>query len=357
MDRLCRCVVAGVLLLAVLVAPFSLVHAESITEEYLTELASKVKIDNKPGAMLIAVFEPNGSVTFVGTGNHPDGSLPSPDDAYRIGSNTKMFTAALILSLVDEGLVDLDAPAANYLTRLAVPEAVTVRQLLQHTSGLFNYTDLGGFLGIVRADPTHVWTPEEIFALVADAQNGEPGSQHSYSNTNYILLGVIIEEVTGTAYHDVLQERIIDPLRLEHTYLDGFQSGPEPVTAYELAVGGYLPIEWDYTGFATIAWAAGGIVSSSPDLHMFMTELFSGDLISVESLAEMTNTEPDDYGLGLMSNSDVPGVFGHQGGIPGFVTLVAHSNATGRTAFWAVTNEAIDFVPSVMELFAAINEP
>ena len=162
--------------------------------------------------------------------------------------------------------------------------------------------------------------------------------------------------MTGKSYADELSERMFEPLELSNTYLAGYQEGPEPVGAYEKAPGGWAPITYDYAPIARIAWSAGAIVSNAPDLHTFMTALFTGNLISEEALIEMTDTGPEDYGLGLLSNSLTPGIYGHDGGIPGYTSLVAYSVDSGRTAFWAATNEEIDFLPAVFEVLSRLDE-
>jgi D-alanyl-D-alanine carboxypeptidase len=355
-NRRLNRIVAAVIAFAVVLAGPALPALAKIDQAFVTAQVAKVKLGNKAGSLQLVIIEPDGTVLSDSAGQNPGGDKPTPTDNYRVGSITKMFTSTIVLTLVDEGKVDLDAPASQYITRVEVPTDATVRQLLNHTSGIFNYTDLPAFEEMIGSSTVTDWTPEEIIALIDGQPSGDIGD-FSYSNTNYILLGILIEEITGQPYADVLSERIFEPLGLKDTYLAGYQEGTAPVGAYEKAPGGWSEITWDYTPVAQLAWSAGAIVSNAPDLATFATALFGGDLISAASLAEMTDTKPEDYGLGLMSNSSTPGIYGHEGGIPGYTTLLAYSVDTGRTAFWAVTNEDIDFLPAVFSVFTTLGEP
>jgi D-alanyl-D-alanine carboxypeptidase len=190
-----------------------------------------------------------------------------------------------------------------------------------------------------------------------------------YSNTNYIVLGVLIEEVTDRPFAEVLRARIIEPLGMSSTYLAGFEDGPGAFGAYvslseqEPAE----PINFDYTPIATSAWAAGGIVSTAPDLHTLFTALFDGQIVSANSLAEMIGNPRQtglsvmgnypDYGLGIQvwnrfGGRRVEGLVGHDGWIVGYLTLVAYAPETGMTAFWVATPNWIDPSPA----YAAVAE-
>jgi D-alanyl-D-alanine carboxypeptidase len=302
------------------------------------------------------VIEPDGAVMFAGAGLHPDGTAPAASDAYRIGSITKTFVATLVLMLVDEGSVDLDADAAQYISRVEVPAGVTVRNLLNHTSGIPNYTDVEGIDRLLLDDPQRFWTPEEIVAVAAGMPFAAPGGAFAYSNTNYILLGILIEEVTGQPFHEVLRERIIAPLGLESTWLAAYESGPEPVGAFLQVLAIPLPIQFDYTAVGSGAWAAGGLVSTAADLQAFFTALFAGELISADALAEMTDTGVYRYGLGLMADADYD-VVGHAGSIPGYGTLAVYSPETDRFGFVAVTNELINYSSVAIAVLDLVTTP
>ena len=327
-------------------------------QELLDSQVGSVIGPDREGALMVAVVDSEGSIRFAAEGSDPQGNAPTFQAAFRIGSLTKMFTSAVVLQLVDEGLVDLDAPVSDYVTRLSTPEGVTVRNLLQHTSGIPNYTEDPDILSRGFADPDRVWTPVETYSLIVGRDLlFDPGTRFSYSNTNYLVVGVLIEEVTGLAYSEVLRARVLDPLGLSSTYLAGFQDGPEPFPAYTRIDGRLAPIDFPYTAIATDAWTAGGLVSTVGDLATFMGALFDGRLISRESISAMTEDLRDDYGLGIIKFSEFGEVYGHGGGIPGYGTLVMHAPETGSTAVWVVTNDEIDISRTVQPVADHIARP
>ena len=339
---------------------------ELITHELLVEQVARVLVPEDEGAVMVVIVDADGTAVHASEGTDPDGNAPTPDDAFRVGSITKTFTALATLTLVDEGLVELDAPASDYVTRVDVPEGVTVRHLLQHTSGIPNFTDDPSFVSRVVDDPSRVWTPEEGFALVADDEPlFAPGGEFRYSNTNYIVLGVLIEEVSGQPAAEVIRARILEPLALDSTYLSGFEAGPDPFGAYTSLSGSPAPIDFDYTSIETDAWTAGAMVSSARDLHTLFTAVLDGQVISPASLAAMTagrstrtdsRARGDEYGFGLLIDGfgTMERLFGHGGGIVGYRTLVAHAPQTGKTAFWVATGARIDFQRTVSQVATRI---
>lgn len=305
--------------------------------DYLSDLAGAIR--SVEGATLVAIVDSDGTAISGGSGGDANGEIPDADDVFRIGSITKVLTSLTTLTLVEEGLIDLDAPASDYVTRVDVDPGITVRALLGHRSGIDNYTDVEGFFDTVSAESERVWEPEEQVNSVGDrALLFEPGSRFSYSNTNYTILGILIEEVTGSPYHEVVRERIIDPLGMSSTYLAGFEQGPEPFDPY-LAGSGY-----DYTSIATSAWAAGAMVSNATDLHTLFTALFDEEIVSSAMIDEIT--ADSFYGLGVELDRWQGGLIGHGGGIPGYTTLVRHSTSSGITAFFASTDPSADLSPA-----------
>jgi D-alanyl-D-alanine carboxypeptidase len=335
----------------------------------LAEQAGRVSIPSSGGAFMVAVGVAGGEVEYAADGTDPEGIPPTPDSPFRIASITKVLTSLIVLSLVDEGLVDLDTPAVDYVSRVPVPEEVTIRDLLQHTSGIPEFFD-DPYLEVWLAEPSRIWMPEETIALiVGEDPVFPPGSEWhwGYSNTNYIVLGVMIEEVTGRSLADELRRRITEPLGMTQTYLAGFEDGADPIGAYasfsprEPA----QPIAFDFTSIATSAWAAGGVVSTARDLHILFTGVFDGQIVSPERLTEMTgvpgvvriseNGNQSDYGLGIQvwdrfGGRSVEGLVGHRGDVVGYQSLVVHAPATGMTAIWLATNPWIDPSSSYSEV-------
>ncbi len=318
---------------------------EPLGNEYVQTVVDNVELD--AGGLLFAVIDANGGVVSGSNGSDAAGLAPTAGDAFRIGSITKVFTSVATLALVDDGLVDLDASAADYVTRVPVPRDVSVRNLLEHSSGIDSYTDNPDFFPATFEDLGRVWTPEDAFEWVADQPPlFEPGSEYRYSNTNYTILGILIEEVTGQAYHQVLRDRIIDPLELSSTYVAAFDDGPAPFDDFQ----GDLGPDFDYTSVATAAWSGGALVSSAGDLHTFLSALSDGRIISTDTFEAMIDS--DEYGLGLEIHGDS---FGHSGAITGYETFLTHSPETGLTGFVATTEPGPDLSYVIGKLFEGLN--
>ncbi|WP_181772693.1 serine hydrolase domain-containing protein [Amycolatopsis pittospori] len=267
-----------------------------------------------------------------GVGNIEKGT-PFPNGSkFRAGSVTKTFVAVVVLQLVADGKVRLDTPIDRYLPGLVRGNGndgtkITVRQLLQHTSGLHDFS---------RDMDLDEWRhrgaePEELMAIaLAQGPLFDPGKGWSYSNTNYIVAGMLIEKLTGRSVSDEIDTRIVQPLRLRGTYLParGDERLPNPHAR------GYTPGDKGLVDFTELdpsaAWTSGGLVSTGEDLNHFFAALTGGRLLLRPQLAEMQRTRPVDlgvpgaaYGLGIVS---VPltcgGTFwGHRGSVPGFTTL------------------------------------
>jgi D-alanyl-D-alanine carboxypeptidase len=271
---------------------------------------------------------------------------------YRVGSITKTFVATIVLQLVGEGRLRLDEPVAKRLPGLlSNGRRITVRELLNHTSGLPDYTEDPKLLaGIVK---NRVWAPRELVAMGDKRpQLFAPGSAWSYSNTNYIVAGLLIRRVTGHSLARELKRRIFSPLRLHHTSF--------PVSSARMAgyhAHGYISPETvptpdgprlDVTGYnPSHAWAAGAIVSNAADLSHFYRALLSGRLLARPLLREMKKTVAEDptdpnttfrYGLGLQRVNDACGTnWGHSGAIYGYQDMAYWNARTGRTVIIAST--------------------
>ncbi len=259
------------------------------------------------------------------------------DSRFRIGSVTKTFVSTIVLQLADEGRLRLDEPVERYLPGV-VPNggAITLRQLLQHTSGLFDYLEDQRFLYHDEASVrTYLakgrWTdfrPEQLVAVSAEhAPYFAPGQGWHYSNTNYILTGMIVRKVTGRSWQREVERRILEPLHLDSTSFPGSSPaipGPHAHGYIQLPEG---PADVTLIN-PTVADAAGNGISTAADLDRFHAALFGGRLLSPARLAEMTTAVPAPmiaahYGLGLI-RYDLPcgEVWGHTGGIPGYNTIL-----------------------------------
>lgn len=310
-------------------------------ESFLTE---QIRLLGSPqqGAIVLTIADSDGIVK-ASVPEATKGRSLAPDEQFRIWSVTKAFTAALVMTLVDDQLVDLDDEAGRHMKSLDLPNSVTLRDLMGHTSGIPNFTDVSAYAEHYATSKE--WSPLELYGLVADLPlEFEPGSEFSYSNTNYLLLGVLIEDVTGVPYAEALRGRILDPLGLISTYLAHYEKGHPPASGYTSfgqAPGAVAPVDLDYTSIETAAWAGGGLISSVSDLHAFFTALIQGQVISAGLIEEMTLG--DEYGLGLEIFDSSGQVIGHRGGDLGSRVMVIHSAASSRTAVFLSTNDSFDF--------------
>jgi D-alanyl-D-alanine carboxypeptidase len=265
----------------------------------------------------------------------------APAARFRVGSVTKTFIATVALMQEQLGHLSLDDTVEHWLPGL-VPggRRITLRMLLNHTSGLYNYTDDRGFVARYQADPTQGWAPRQLVALAAAHRPlFPPGRRWSYSNTNYIVAGMLIEKATGQNIHRMVRERIIDPLHLTGTSFPAHDRGIDGFYAH-----GYLPPsprDPDYTDVSraapSLAWTAGAVISTVDDLRTFYRALLGGRLLHAAQLHEMLTTVPVTpvfaYGLGIFSVLTPCGLlWGHDGDIPGYHTM-AFSDPTGRRGY------------------------
>jgi len=292
--------------------------------------------DGKGGGVAAVRAGADGEFVLLATGIQPDGTPLEPDAIVRVGSISKTVVAALVLGLVEEGVVDLDEPLLTYLPSTPVGANVTVRQLLSHRSGIANYTESPAFRSVVFGDRDHAITPNDVFGFVGDEDAlFEPGSEFSYSNTNYILLGQLVESVSGQSINDELDEEIADSLGLDSMHYD---DGTEDIVDGYTAAGTRSTGEASYRAVATAAWTAGSLVSSTEDLGVFLDALLMGEIVSEEYVAEMWPTpENDNYGFGLLVG-DQFGV-GHNGSIDGFNSLMQLDPGTGDVLVVVVNND------------------
>jgi D-alanyl-D-alanine carboxypeptidase len=293
-----------------------------------------------PGGQM-SVLEASGSSWSGSTGLARLDQPMAPDDSLLMGSNTKMFTAAVVLQLVEEGQLSLEDAAALWVPQL--DEAITVRSLLQQTSGLGEYSEHDE---IVMEQP---WEPEALIALGQELSHGPPSELVHYANTNYIALGLIIEAIEEEPLDQVFARRIIEPLGLVRTGLL-VADVPEHLAWGE---GG----EWDEASLwdPSVGWAAGAVYATTEELARFLQAVFAGELYSEELLAEQITParwdESDDegvdlsYGLGMMIvDADGVMLYGHQGGLLGFTSLSIYEPESGAVAATAFNTTGADAV-------------
>ncbi|HZO14661.1 MAG TPA: serine hydrolase domain-containing protein, partial [Polyangiaceae bacterium] len=247
----------------------------------------------------------------------------------RVGSVTKTYVAAATLLLVADGAVDLDGTLETWVPGVPNGTTITIRHLLNHTSGVYNYTDIT-FLQEALADPSRVWTPQELVDIaVQHGADFEPGTDWSYSNTNYILLGMIVEQASGQTVSELMRERLLVAEGLDATFLDG-----EETLAGDLATG-YSQSGNDVTHALnpSAAWAAGSMVATPEDVASWAAALYRGQVLAAPEMEAMLTMVPTgldgvEYGLGVFGYG--PQVLaghegiGHGGDIPGFHSIVLY---------------------------------
>jgi D-alanyl-D-alanine carboxypeptidase len=301
--------------------------------------------DGAPGALLDVRDRHGRTVLTSGVGDVRSRTPVPRDSSFRIGSVTKPFVATVVLQLVGEHRVVLDAPVERYLPGVIRGHGndgrhITVRQLLQHTSGLPDYLDYVTPQDILKDPLAHHDLREMVDVALAHQRVFKPGHRWEYSNTNYLVAGLLIESVTGHPYGDEIQRRIIEPLGLHATSVPGDTptiSGPHPRGYVRPGEGAPL---MDVTELnATVGGPGGGMISSGADLSRFMEALLSGRLLAPAQLREMMRTRPTGnadgraYGLGLESRPLPCGglYWGHTGDMLGFETVTG-ATAGGRQA-------------------------
>ncbi|MFE0186457.1 serine hydrolase domain-containing protein [Streptomyces sp. NPDC058989] len=269
------------------------------------------------------------------------GRPTTPQMEHRIGSVTKTFTAVAVLQEVGKGHIALDAPIGRYLPDL-IPggrgRAITVRMLLNHTSGIGEYS------GAIFATPNSMeenrfrnFAPDELARLGLKAKPlGKPGEAHHYSNTNYVIAGLLLQKVTGKAPESYITQHVLRKAGLRHTYFPRtpYITGSH-AKMYEAAYGGYNPPR-DFSVYHP-SWVstAGALISTMPDLNRFYRALLGGELLAPAQLRQMKTTVPVEgsrarYGLGLLWTQTPCGEFwGHNGLVLGAMTW-SLSSADGR---------------------------
>ncbi|MCX5206344.1 beta-lactamase family protein [Streptomyces sp. NBC_00237] len=318
--------------------------------EGVTAALNDAMAKGAPGAMARFTGPDGVRTRTVGVRDRVTGEAMDTRARFRIGSVSKTFSSVVLLQLVDEGRLELDAPVNRYLPGLLPDDRITVRHLLTHRSGLAEYTDpmfdktVPGF----EAVRNRVFTYQELVDLsLALPRTTEPGAAYKYSNANFVVVGMLIEKATGTPVARQYERRIIKPLKLRHTVY------VHPDTRIKgKHVRGYLHPDEEGAPLVdstnqTVSWAqsAGAVISDPADLNTFTSALMRGSLLSPRMLDAMTTVTPTDtaqtrfYGLGLRRYDLSCGtqVFGHTGTVQGYYTY-AFATRDGKRALSAMAN-------------------
>lgn len=287
--------------------------AQTLNTKKLDNLFSRIEAKEK-GMGTVSIFKDGKEVytRSIGFANVEDKVKAQADTRYRIGSITKTFTATLIMQLNETGQLDLQTTLSDFFPELPNAKKITIKQLLGHRSGLYNFTNAEDYLDW----DTESKSQEDLIKLII--KNGtvfEPGEKGEYSNTNYVLLTWIAEKVSGKKFEDLLHEKITKPLGLKHTKYGGTiedkNNNAHSYTNFK---------DWERSEITdmSIPLGAGAIASTAKDINTFFHALFNEKIISKSSLEQMMTIE-EGYGLGLFKfpfNGKY--AYGHTGGIDAF---------------------------------------
>ncbi len=280
-------------------------------------------LQNNDKFMASVAIRDNGKLVYeyqVGFADLDNNLKATANSKYRIGSITKTYTAVMAMQLVEIGELSLAQTLDEFYPQIPNAENISIEQMLSHKSGIFNFTNDPAYLEYMETAKSK----EDLLSIIsAFPSDFTPGSKFSYSNSNYVLLGFIIEDITKQSFAVALQEKILKPLKLKSTYFD---EGISPINTSNNEVKSYsYKGKWvDATETnMSIPHAAGAIVSTANDVSLFLHALFNEQLLTAESLDLMT--KKGEYGLGLVSYPFYDKVgYGHNGGIDGFVSNAAH---------------------------------
>lgn len=310
---------------------------------------------------VVGVMSAEDSPVFFGSGwatrdqQHPmDAQAP-----FFVASLTKTFVAAVVLQLAEEGELDLDDRASDYVDLWPAANSITIRQLLAHTSGLPSVanTDSGPeWQAAIFSDLSRVWSPREALAMIADVPLlFAPGQGYHYSNGNYIVAGLVVEAVTGNALADELRTRIFDPLDLKGTSFDPSLAALDPRMAEGIQVQDGKAVFDTYrqpvTAFVSVLGAAGGIVSTPADMLTWMHALYATD----EVVGRETREQIARGGLGSSAYcpcapDGTSGGYGHNGYFPGFGSIAAHYPEHDLSLVIYVNTTPADLTPALEHL-------
>jgi D-alanyl-D-alanine carboxypeptidase len=362
----------GALTLALVVAPANAGKVNKAGDAALERSLKRLtKLEGgPPGAIAIIQRGSRRTVFKAGFGNLMPTERPHPFDHMRIASVAKAFSGAVALSLVSEGRLSLETTVTERLPDLpGAWSQVTLRNLLNHTSGLPDYTADPDFQAAAGANPQAYFAPRDLIDFVADEPlNFAPGSAYEYSNTDNIVVGLMAEAATGTPYDQLLATHVFAPLGLHDTSLPIDSALPEPF------IHGYdVPADEPPEDISTLfnpsgAWASGGIVSTPADLNKFVRGYVGGKLFDKEERTEQFQFVPggssdppgpgeNAAGLALFRYKTPCGtVFGHTGSFPGYAQFAAATRDGKRSVTVSINEQVAPAVGTDPKVFAALRK-
>jgi len=293
---------------------------------------SIIKNTSVPG-LVIGIWDYNRELIYKGAKGFSDIEKKTKMKSnlrFRIGSNTKTYVVTVLLQLVDEGKIKLNEYLSKYYPEIESSNKITIEMLCNMTSGIYNYTDANVFGMTLMTNPDKKWKPDELIDIAGKYERYfPPGKEFRYSNTNYIILGRIIEKITGSELEHEIQNRIVNKLNLKNTYLaDGNNIEGEYSEGYGILGYDTIPLP-NFTNTFDIswAWAAGGMISNLEDMKTYVEVLVNGTLISPDLHIKRTEyvqipNFSGKYGLGLFY---IDGFAGHNGSLMGYSSFMMHN--------------------------------
>ena len=295
-----------------------------------------------PGA-IVGIWGPAGNyVRTFGVADKATRAPMSTDMYSRIGSVTKTFTITALLQLVDQGKLALDDPISKYMSGVPSGDQITLRELAQMRSGLITFDDVAQFSDPYIADPHKSFTPAQLVGYALDKPlQFAPGTQYQYSNTNTVLLGLVVEKQSGQTLPDYISEHILAPLKMTHTSFPTMPAFPDPhPQGYTTLHGAELiATDWDFSW----AWAAGNMISTLDDMRIWARALATGALLKPETQRQRLDTtvpmNPEQtsfYGLGIINAA---GWIGHTGVVFGYETMAFYLPQTQTTLVFFINTD------------------
>lgn len=341
-----------------LVVMFIATNAFAQQDFIKTKLTQNLNPSSQNPVHSISVYLENTKSTYEeAVGDDENGRKITAYDEFRIASSTKLFTSAIILQLVDENKLALTQKLSDFivvdslhtLNGKSFGKEITIKQLLQHRTGLADiFTDkMDAVFGMLLQDPKRQYSPKEIHDLyytlgLHKATHNKPGEHFYYSDMNYVLLGMIIESIENNPLSESYRSRILEPLELNNTYFEYYET-PKSV---QPRISQYVT-NYNFTSINTsIDWAGGGLVSTHQDLAKFIKGLFSGTLISEQSLKKLldfplTENSKEKYGLGIYETGYNGAIFyGHYGF---YNTYIGYSPETNTVVSYCIGQAQPDF--------------
>ena len=342
-----------------------------------------------PGAVVLLDTPQGQFAVNYGTTQFGATTPPSAETHFRIASNTKTMTAAVVLQLAQEGKLKLADPVAKYVAGVPGGERITIAELLEMRSGLYNYTDSAEISATIDRDPTKVWTPDELLAIAFKHPAGAPpGTAYEYNNTNYALLGLVVEKVDGRPLAAAMQERLFGPLRMKNTLLPAATSNamPRPYShgylygSSSVALVGTPPYSPEFQAAAragtlapkdytdlnySFATAAGGVVSTATDLATWIEALVTGRVLGAEyqrrwlqsvRLEDPNKPEGQEYGYGIARmHWGANAFYFHGGESPGFNSFIGYDPTNKVTLIvWTNLTVSLDQLPTANALMLQV---